>query len=492
MTKINKIIALIGISLLSFTGFLDVTIVSTALPDMQSGLHMSVTQLQWVMNACFLGVSAFMASMGRVADMYGRRKVFYIGVIIFGLASLGAGLAAHPFILILCRAIQGITIAITIPVAIGLIQTVFEQHEIAKAMGVFGTITGSGLALGPVAGGALVTHFGWPSVFLVNIPFVILGFALCLFTVNESRSTSKMRLDYFGILFLVLTIGSLVFAVVEANNFGWDSPVIIASFIIFALSLILFVITESNVTDPIMAPALFKNHVFIPAMLFSFIGGALMGVILFINPLYLNLILNKSIWMTGVYLFIIPVAVMLSSPFIGHINHKVGPRKIMLYGSLFYLLAALGHLFFSVSTNNVLLIATFTLFGLGWAIVNQVPAVALGQAIDTDHVGVAMGALFSFFNIGAAVVLAVSVALFHFFALHDLIHHLGTLNANQLNLIHQFVNQPEQLQAVLAKLNMSHNALIFKNAFMSGLHAMYIPLIAFAVIALLAVKYVMR
>lgn len=493
----SKTLVLIGVSLLSFTGFLDATIVSTALPAIQAGLQMSVTELQWVMNAFFLGISAFMASMGRIADLYGRRRVFYIGTIIFGLASLGAGFSPNGTWLIFFRAIQGISTAITIPVGIALIQTVFEQHEIAKAMGIFATITGSGLALGPVVGGGLVTVFGWPSVFLVNIPFVIIGFVICLVSVKESRSSKSMKLDYFGILFLTLTIASLVFAVVEANVFGWESPVIWGSVIIFIISFILLVWTESIVSYPIMKGSLFANRSFISAVLFSFVSGGLMSIVLFVDPLYLHSILNKSVWMTGVILFAIPLVVMLSSSPIGHINHHLGPRKIMLYGCLFLLLAAIGHLFLSIELNYFILLPSFILFGLGWAIANQAPAVALGQTIDADLLGVAIGSLLSFFNIGAAVMLAIGVTLFHWRAKTSLIEHYThqhlPLNNNDLNLIKQFVNQPDQMNQIL-QLNSNYLITedVFKNAFMSGMHLMYWPIIFLVIIAFFALRGVKK
>lgn len=494
----KKILVLIGVSLLSFTGFLDATIVSTALPAIQTSLNMSVTELQWIMNAFFLGISAFMASMGKIADIYGRRKVFYIGTIVFGLASIGAGMSPSAYWLIAFRAIQGVMTAITIPVGIALIQSVFEKHELAKAMGMFGTITGAGLALGPVVGGGLVSMFGWPSVFYVNVPFVLVGFILCFLSVKESRSEVKMSLDYLGVLFLAITIGALVFGVVEANTYGWSSPVIITSFIVFAVALILLIITEAKVAHPVMAGDLFKNRVFMPAMLFSFAGGGLMAVILFINPLYLNLIANKSIWMTGVILFIIPVTVVISSPILGHINHHTGCRTLLIYGGLFYIIVSVGHLFFGTSLNYYLLAPIFIIFGLGWAIVNQVPAVALGQSIHGDHLSVAMGALFTFFNIGAAVMLAVSVSLFHYQAYKNLLENLAQNNiqipTNLQPLLGKFVSQPDTMNSVINQLGVNSYKMpdIFKTAFMSGMHIMFWPLIIFSIIALISVLFVMK
>ena len=497
-TKLIKTSALMGISLLSFTGYLDVTIVSTALPVIQSSLHMTVTQLQWVMNACFLGISAFMASMGRIADIYGRRCLFYIGTVVFGFASLGAGMSTLPHWLIFFRALQGVTISITIPVGIALIQTIFDKDEVAKAMGFFGTLTGAGLALGPVLGGALVTAFGWPSVFFVNIPFVIIGLALCLLSVKESSSKTKMSLDYFGILFLGLTIGALVFTVVEANIYRWGSSLIVSSIIIFIVSLILLIITECKVAHPIMDGALFKNPLFSASMIFGFASGGLMSVVLFINPLYLHLILNKTIWMTGVFLFIIPLVVMVSSPIVGQINHHIGSRKVMIFGALFCIASSVGHLFLSTNLNYIVLIFSFILFGLGWSVFNQVPAVALGQSVDDSYLTAAIGALFTFFNIGTAVMLAVGVTLFHHQAMQSLIRGFVQqnvqLNESKMILLNQFVNQPDQMNQILQKLNLTTPVAetLFRNAFMIGMHAMYWPLIILSGIAFFAVMWLMK
>ena len=303
-----------------------------------------------------------------------------------------------------------------------------------------------------------------------------------------------MNLDYFGLIFLVLTISSLVFAVIEANHFGWYSPFIIGSAVVFIFSLICLIFAERHVAYPIMAPYLFKNPVFIPCMIFAFVGGGLMAVVLFINPLYLHLILNQSIWMTGVFLFIISIVVVLSSPFIGYLNHQMGPKKMIIAGAIFYLITVFGHLFFSAHFNVVLLTTIFILFGLGWAIVNQVPAVALGRLIHGDHLSVALGALFSFFNIGAAVLLAISVTFFHLSAMRTLSRHFNNINAKQMLLLHQFVNQPDQMQKIITEFSVlptEKTTAIFENAFMHGLHAMFFPLIFSSVIALLLVVLMM-
>ena len=167
--------------------------------------------------------------------------------------------------------------------------------------------------------------------------------------VQESRSNSGMTLDYFGIVFLVLTITSLVFGMVEANSAGWDSKLVIVSFIVTVVSFIILVFIERNVKYPIMAGYLFRNHIFVPSMLFSFVAGSAMSVVLFIDPLYLHTILGKNNFITGVILFIIPLAVVLVAYAIGHIHHIVSSKMLMIIGSLAYLIMSILHMIFDIS-----------------------------------------------------------------------------------------------------------------------------------------------
>ncbi len=498
LSKAKKLYLLLGVSLLSFTGFLDATIVSTALPDIQSSLHMSVSQLQWIMNAFFLGISAFMASMGRVGDLYGRRKIFYIGTLIFMLASIGAGLSPTPTLLIMFRALQGITTAITIPVGVTLIQVAHRKEELARVMSVFGGITGAGLALGPVVGGALVTAFGWPAVFLVNVPFVIVGFLLCLISVEESRSNTKMTLDYFGIIFLTLTIGALVYGMVEANTAGWTSETVLVSFAITIVSFTILVMVERCASHPIMAGYLFRNRVFVPAILFSFVAGSAMSIILFIDPLYLHIVLDRSNVTTGLLLFIISITVVVCASGAGSIYKLMGAKTLMIIASLAYCVMAILHMTFGISIAYAVIVPAFVIMGIGWGIMNSVPSTALGESIHGDHLGVALGAFYSFYNIGAAVLLAVSVVIFHTKALASLstqfaAHHLvlSRLDSHYLKL---FIGQPEQLKQLATKLDIDHGlATIFlKNAFVSGLHGMYLPVIVLSVISILGLIFIMK
>ncbi len=521
MSRLSKMLSLIGISLFSFTGYLDATIVSTALPAIQHSLQMTVSQLQWIMNAFFIGISAFMISMGRVADIYGRRLVLYIGVVVFGLASIGAGLATNMTLLIICRVLQGVTTAITIPVGIGLLNVIFDSHEIGKAMGIFSGITGAGLALGPIVGGLLVAHFGWPSVFFINIPFIVLGFLLCSLYVKESRSDDRsMTLDKGGMVFLALTIASFVFALIEGAAYGWTSVFIMGVFIIATLSLIAFIIIESKVAHPIMSGELFRHKIFIASTLFMFVGGGAMGIILFIDPLYLTTILQQSHIATGLFLFIISILVVMTSLIVGQQLNRFGTKAFLLLGAGLYLVAALLHLLFPIYLSYPLITVAFIIFGCAWGICNTVPAVALSQGLTVQQFSVGIGALFSFYNIGATVLLAIGMALYHSRSMQYLVNtatvnHIANnteqmaklqnylLHPNELSALVQYIEHiktqvaptlpPEMGTRLVADVMQANQSVVdlIKSAFTVGLHSMFWPIGILLILAGLLLIFVM-
>src|SRR3989344_76600 len=172
--------ALLGLCLLSFTAFLDFTIVNTALPFIQKDLNANVIQLQWITNIFAMILSATMIAAGRLADLLGRTKLFYIGIIIFGIAAFGAGNASNIEWLIFFRALQSLGASIAFTVSIALLPQAFPPDEQTRATGIYSAITGAGLALGPFIGGVLINLLSWRWVFWVNLPIIVIGFFLCI------------------------------------------------------------------------------------------------------------------------------------------------------------------------------------------------------------------------------------------------------------------------------------------------------------------------
>ncbi len=210
--------ALIGISLLSFVGFMDYAIVTTILPGIQADLLATVSQLQWVMSGFAMMLAMFMVTMGRVGDIFGRRRVLYIGVVVFGVASALAGFAPSPEFLVACRWLQGFAGAITFACAASLLTFAFPQEEQGRALGVFMSITAFGMAIGPVLGGLFLSFLSWRWAFYVNVPVIIVGFLVCRGAVAETPRQLEERIDWWGLCFLVPGIGCLVTAIMQRGT----------------------------------------------------------------------------------------------------------------------------------------------------------------------------------------------------------------------------------------------------------------------------------
>lgn len=233
--------AFIGITLLSFGCYLDYTIVNVALPTIQAQLHANLSTLQWVMNIYFLALCVLATIMGRCGDLYGRRRVFYIGVFIFAVSSILAGCAANISELIFGRLLQGAGAAIVFPLGPSLLPQFFPENDRSKAIAWFGSIGGIALALGPVLGGFIVSYFGWRWIFFINVPLVLIGFLFCFSVLTESKSADKQCLDWLGVFLLALTIFGIVLSLIHGQEYGWSnlfSPLFLIIGIISGVTLI--------------------------------------------------------------------------------------------------------------------------------------------------------------------------------------------------------------------------------------------------------------
>ena len=244
MINKSKFLILVGVSLASFLGCIDFTIVNTALPAIQSALEMSMVQLQWIITIFLLGLCSCMVIMGRLADMYGRRLVLYIGMLGFGLSSLGVGLSLNVTSLLFFRCAQGIFTAILYTATGAIISNAFDQKDRGKAMGILFGVNGIGLAVGPVLGGIIVSALSWRWVFLINVPLIVLSFIICIPNLKESKSEEKnMAIDWWGLILIAIGLSSLVIALVNGYTWGYGSTNIILLFLLAIICFFVFLRT---------------------------------------------------------------------------------------------------------------------------------------------------------------------------------------------------------------------------------------------------------
>src|SRR5580765_6346224 len=242
-----------------FMTILDVSIVNVALPSIGRSLDFSRENLQWVLTAYAITFGGFLLLGGRAADLFGRRRVFLVGVVVFTAASLLCGLASSETVLIVARAIQGLGAAIISPAALSIVMTTFEEGaERNKALGIWGALGGAGAAVGVLLGGVLTKYFGWEWIFFINVPVGVLAFVLAPRFVRESRSEHRTSPDVAGAVTVTAGLALLVYAISQAPDHGWSSSWTIVRLVVAVLLLAAFVLIEARAKHPLMPFSIFR------------------------------------------------------------------------------------------------------------------------------------------------------------------------------------------------------------------------------------------
>jgi EmrB/QacA subfamily drug resistance transporter len=330
----NKPLILVSLLLAAFMINLDTTIVNVALPTLVRELDASTIQLEWIVDAYNLMFAAFVLAAGNLGDRVGRKGVLLVGLAVFGAASFAGGLGNSPGELIAARAVMGLGAALIFPATLSLLTNVFtERGERARAIGLWGAITGFGIAVGPIAGGWLLEHFDWSSVFFALVPFAAVAAVLVSVRVPSSRDPEAPPADRIGLVLSTAGMAALIYTIIEAPDRGWDSGRTLAGFAIAAVLLIAFVAQERRVRTPMLDVALFRN------LRFSAASGAvtitffsLMGFI-FLITLYFQFLRGYGPLETGVRL--LPVATMVG------ITSVLGTRLAVLRGTKLVVAAGL-------------------------------------------------------------------------------------------------------------------------------------------------------
>ncbi len=350
---------------------LDVTVVNVALPSIQRELHASVSGLQWVVAAYSLVIASLLMLSGSTADRVGRRRTFQVGLALFTLGSLLCSLATSLGALVLFRMIQAIGGSMLNPVAMSIITNTFtERAERARAIGIWGGVIGLSMALGPVAGGLLVSSVGWRSIFWVNIPVGLSAILLTALFVPESKAPRPRRFDPVGQLLVMVTLATLVYGIIEGPGRGWASAPIIACFCVAVAAGIGFASYERRRDQPLLDTRFFRSVPFAGATLIAVSAFAALGGFLLLSTIYLQDVRGYSALHAG--LFMLPMAAMtaICSPLSGRIVGSRGPRLPLLGAGVALIVSAVTLTRLTASTSTLSLVVSYLLFGLGFGLVN--------------------------------------------------------------------------------------------------------------------------
>ncbi len=404
---------LLVVSVATFMLLLDITVVNTALPAIQEDLNASFTELQWVIDAYTLALAALVLTAGSLADRLGRRRVFAIGLGIFSVSSLAAGLAPDPTFLNIARAIQGIGGAILFAVSLALVAQEFAAgRERGTAMGIYGATIGVSVAVGPLVGGALVDSLGWEWVFFINVPVGIAAIAATYTKLRESRDPNATRVDWAGLATFSSALFLLVFGLLRGNEEGWGSTFILGLLGAAALLLVAFVAIESRVKQPMLPLRLFRKPAFTGVQLAALGVSASMFALFLYITFYLQNHLGHSPLEAGLIYLPFTVISFFAAAAGGALLTKLPARVIMSAGLG---LTGVGLLLMGgidPADEWTALLGGFLVAGAGVGLLNPVIADVALSVVPKEQSGMAAGINDTFRQVGIAVGIAAWGAIF--------------------------------------------------------------------------------
>jgi EmrB/QacA subfamily drug resistance transporter len=377
-----------------FMIMLDNTVVNVALPSIQKELGASLSSLEWTVNAYTLSFAVLLVTGGRLGDIFGRRKVFLLGVGLFAASSAFIGFSQTDAWLIGGRAIQGMGAALMMPATLSIITNTFPPQERGKALGTWAGVSALALAIGPVVGGYLVEYVSWQSIFFLNLPVAAGALAITLFATRESRDETVLpTLDFAGIATITIGLGALTLALVEASNWGWGSPANIGLFAVSALGILGFAVVERRVRVPMVDFSFFASKTFLGASLVAFIVSFAMLAMFFFIAIYMQTIEGYTPLEAGVRFLPTTLCIILISPFSGRLADRVGPRPLMTGGLLLVAISLFWQSHLSVGSGFGFLAPGFVLMGIGMGFTMSPMSTAAMNAVDRTKAGVAGGIL---------------------------------------------------------------------------------------------------
>jgi EmrB/QacA subfamily drug resistance transporter len=400
-------LTLVATGLGLFMIFLDALIVNVGLPSIQASFKVGEAGLQWVVAAYSLGMAVFIMTAATLADLHGRRLWYVIGIVVFTLASVACGLAPSLEVLNFARGVQGVAAATANVTSLALVSAAFPDPKAkARAIGIWTAIASVGTAVGPTLGGFLVEHWGWRSIFLVNVPVGLIVVGMTLRYVEESRDERPRTLDLVGQILFMVTVGALAYAVIEGPKAGWTSPGIVTLFAASAIACAVFVWYERRHEDPMMDISLFGDSGYalaiatICTVFFSIYG------MLLLTTQFLQNVRGFTPEQTGLLILPFSVAVTVVSPLVGRVVGRFGARTPILTG-LAALIAGLVVLMIAGHASAAFVLLGLGLAGIGGALcLTPITTIAM-TSVPPQRAGMASGIMSAQRAIGSTVGFAV-------------------------------------------------------------------------------------
>jgi len=370
---------------------LDQTVLNVAFPTLVKDLHPSTAGLQWVADGYTLTNAVLLLFGGAMGDRYGRRRVFLLGVAIFGSGSLGCALVHSTGPLIAARAVMGLGAAFLMPATLSIIASIFTGEQRARAIGIWAGVGGIGTAAGPLLGGWLLQHFWWGSVFLINVPIAVLAFIGGVTVVTETRAEHRPHFDPAGVLLSALGLTALTYGLIVAPTKHWGSSVVIGSFVLAAVLLVSFIIWDGRRDEPLLDMNLFRNRIFSSALgAVTAVFFAMFGVSYLLSQ-YIQFVQGANVFGVGLRFLPLAIGSLISSNIAARLTFRFGLRSIMLIGMVLVTTGLAVFATVSAASGFTPVAIAFGCIGMGIGLVIAPGSNAIIGTLPPDKVGAGSG-----------------------------------------------------------------------------------------------------
>jgi EmrB/QacA subfamily drug resistance transporter len=404
---------MVAVSLTLFLGTVDSTIVNVALPTLVRDFNTNFPTIQWVVLAFLLGLSTLQLSVGRLADMVGKKRIFAIGLVVFITGSVLCGLSPTVYWLIGFRLLQSIGAAMTVALGVAIVTETWPPHERGKAIGISGGVISLGIVVGPTLGGLIIDALNWRWIFFVNLPIGLVALLVVLHYIPPLKPKAHAEtFDFLGAAVTGVSLVAMALALTAGQRLGFTDPRMLALFGLAGVCAILFLWIEQRVAYPMVDLSLFHNLEFSLNLLtgsFTFIA---ISSVVFLLPFYLELVLGLPVRQVGLLIAIVPIVLGIVGPLAGSLSDRFGTRRVSLVGLVFLLIGYLAGSRFGTETTQLAYVLGMLPIGLGMATFQSPNNSAIMGAAPRNRLGIASGMLSMTRTLGQTVGIALLGALF--------------------------------------------------------------------------------
>ena len=416
-TNINMVTA--GLLAALFIGALDVTVVATAMPKITEELH-GMSLISWVFSIYTLATCVTTPIFGKLTDLFGRKMVFTLGVVVFVLGSILCGVASSMTALVLFRAVQGIGAGALNPVCFTIVGDIFPGEKRARMMGVFGSVWSVAGLLGPLVGGYFVDQVDWRWIFYINVPIGAIALLLVVPFLHESFERKAKKIDYLGAATFTIALSALMYALLSGGvDYAWDSEIITALFAAAVLFLLLFLWIESRAAEPMMPLSIFKIRVLNVVNISGFLAFSITTGMTIYAPIWIQSVLGHSATSSGFTVMPMSLAWPLASVIVGRIMYRAGIKASVVFGSAVVLAASGWLVALDVSSPYASWVGVMVVFGFGMGFVSTPQTVVVQSVVGWEMRGVANASNALMRSLGQTVGVAVFGMIFNRYVMSD-------------------------------------------------------------------------